>query len=134
MGLHFYEYKLSDLLREASTEKTVSAAELNLKFSNLEEALNRALEAVKILVPPDAKKIIEGSGDGTPIASPELAKETIDRIIAAAEMGDVTQIKSIAEELKSESDAIAPFCDQLVRLADDFDFDGIQKIVLELDS
>ena len=49
-------------------------------------------------------------------------------------MGDVAQLKSIAEELQSESGAIAPFCDKLVRLADDFDFDGIQKIVLELDS
>ena len=49
-------------------------------------------------------------------------------------MGDVMQIKSIAEELKSESDAMAPLCDELVRLAEDFDFDGIQKFVLELDS
>jgi hypothetical protein len=57
-----------------------------------------------------------------------------DRIQAAAEMGDVTEIKSIAEELKAESAAMAPFCDDLIRLADDFDFDGIQKIVLESDS
>ena len=64
----------------------------------------------------------------------EQVKEATDRITAAAEMGDVNQIKSIAEELKSESDAMAPFCDELIRLADDFDFDGIQKIVLELDS
>ena len=49
-------------------------------------------------------------------------------------MGDVMQIISIAEELKSEFDATAPFCDKLIRLADDFDFDGIQKIVLELDN
>jgi hypothetical protein len=49
-------------------------------------------------------------------------------------MGDVIQIKSIAEELKSESDAMAAFCDELFRLADDFDFDGIQKIVLKLNS
>ena len=28
---------------------------------------------------------------------------------------------------------VAPFCDELIRLADDFDFDGIQKLVLELD-
>ena len=47
-------------------------------------------------------------------------------------MGDVTQIKSIAEELKSASEAMAPFCDELVRLAEDFDFDGIQKLVLEI--
>ena len=64
----------------------------------------------------------------------ELIQKVTESINAAAEMGDVIQIKSIAEEIKSESDAVAPFCDELVRLADDFDFDGIQKIVLELDS
>jgi len=35
--------------------------------------------------------------------------------------------------LKSESDAVAPFCDKLIQLAEDFDFDGIQKFMLELD-
>jgi hypothetical protein len=49
-------------------------------------------------------------------------------------MGDVAQIQSIAQELRSESDAAAPFCDEIVRLAEDFDFDGIQKFVLEIDS
>ena len=49
-------------------------------------------------------------------------------------MGDVMKIKSIAEELKSESDTVAPFCNKLVQLAEDFDFDGIQKLMLELDS
>jgi methyl-accepting chemotaxis protein len=42
--------------------------------------------------------------------------ELADRIKTAAEMGDVIQIKSIVEELKSESDAAAPFCDELIRL------------------
>ena len=61
-------------------------------------------------------------------------KEATDRIKEAADMGDVTQIKSIAEELMSKSEAVAPFYDKLVRLAEDFDFDGIQKFMLELDS
>jgi hypothetical protein len=50
----------------------------------------------------------------------------------AAEMGEVVQIISIAEELKSEFDAVAPFCNELVQLAEDFDFDSIQKLLLEL--
>ena len=44
------------------------------------------------------------------------------------------KIKSIAEELKSESDTVAPFCNELIRLTDDFDFDGIQNFVGEFDS
>jgi len=36
--------------------------------------------------------------------------------------------------LRFESDAAAPFCDELVRLTEDFDFDLIQKLVLDLDN
>ena len=36
-------------------------------------------------------------------------------------------------ELESESDGMAFFCNQLVQLAEDFDFDGIQKLMLDLD-
>ena len=61
-------------------------------------------------------------------------KEATDRIKVVAEMGDVMKIKSIAEELISESEAVAPFYDKLVRLAEDTDFDGIQKFMLEFDS
>jgi hypothetical protein len=56
-----------------------------------------------------------------------------ESIKEATEMGDVTQIKSIAAKLLAESDALAPFCDELIQLADDFDFDGIQKLVHDLD-
>jgi len=62
-----------------------------------------------------------------------LIRKATESIKAAVELGDVMKIKSIAEELKSESDALAPFCDELVNLAEDFDFDGIQKFRLELD-
>ena len=84
--------------------------------------------------PTVEKKTIEssiGAGESVP---PALIKKATESIIKAVEMGDVMKIKSIAEELKSESDAVAPFCDELVRLAEDFNFEDIQKIVLELDS
>ena len=50
----------------------------------------------------------------------------------AAEMREVLQIISIAKELESQFDAVAPFCNELVQLAGDFDFDSIQKLLLEL--
>ena len=49
-------------------------------------------------------------------------------------MGDVIQVKSIADELMAESEALKPLCDELARLADDFDLDGIQNLILRLDS
>jgi len=62
-----------------------------------------------------------------------VAREAVDRIKEPAEMGDVTQIKSIAESLKTRSDAFAPIGDRFIQLADDFDFEGISKLVGELE-
>ena len=121
-------------LVRGQTEKTVNDKELNHKFAVLQEALEQALAAVQILVPRDEKKTIdshEGAAASVPL---DLIKKVAESISAAAEMGDVAQIKSIAEVLKSESDPVAPFCDELIRMADDFDLDGIQKMMIELDS
>ena len=99
----------------------------------MEERISeQALDAVQTLGPMAEKKTIEGTADKNSSVPPELAQKVVDRIKAAAEMGDVMQIKSIAEDLKSESDAAAPFCNRIIRLAEDFDFDGIQKFILEL--
>ena len=121
-------------LVKGQTVKTASDEELNQKFSNLENTLNLALEAAQILGSPIETKNFESSENGTAGMPPELAEKVVESIKAAAEMGDVMQIKSIVEDLKSESDALAPFCHELIRLAEDFDFDGIQKLVLELSS
>ena len=61
-------------------------------------------------------------------------KEITDKIKAAADMGDVMQVASIAEELKSGTPSLAPFCDKIIQLADDFDFEGIQRFMSEFDS
>jgi polar amino acid transport system substrate-binding protein len=120
-------------LIKGQTEETVSDEELNLKFSNLEDALNRALQAVQILSPrPEKVAATESNAADVSQIPPERAKIAAESITEAAEMGDVAQIQSIASELRSEYDALAPFCEKLVQLAEDFDFDGIQKLVQEL--
>jgi HPt (histidine-containing phosphotransfer) domain-containing protein len=119
-------------LVKGDQKETPSDNLLNQKFRELEKAINQALEAVQTLGIPAEEKIIEPSTEWLAEVPVELLKEVSDRIKAAAEMGDVMKIKSIADELKSGSDAVAPFCDELVRLAEDFDFDSIQKFMLKL--
>ena len=60
--------------------------------------------------------------------------EIVKRIEAAAEMGDVVQIKAIAKNLISDTPSKVPFGDKLIQLAEDFNFDGIQNFMLEADS
>ena len=119
-------------LVKGQTVETTSESELNRRITKLERAINQALEAVQTLGPPAEEKIVEPSTDALAELSPAQVKEVTDKIKTAADMGDVMQIGSIAEELKSESDAMAPICDKLIQLADDFDIDGIEKIVLNI--
>jgi PAS domain S-box-containing protein len=119
-------------LVKGQTETAASVNELNQKFSALENALEQALAAAQTLGPAAEKQTPENSQYTRVSLPPELIRKATENIKAAAEMGDVAQIKSIAEELKSDSNAVAPFCDKLVQLAEDFDFDGIQAFVDEL--
>jgi HPt (histidine-containing phosphotransfer) domain-containing protein len=122
-----------ETLVKGQAAETASDQELNQKLKDLENALEQGLEAVRILGPMAEKKTIESTADEMASIPPDLAQKMVDRVKAAAEMGDMMQIKSIAEELMSESDAMAPFCNKIVGLAEDFDFDGIKKFVLDLD-
>ena len=123
-----------ETLVKGQTAKTTSDKDLNQKFTELKNALGQALDAVQVLGSIVEKNAIESSEDASTSVPPELVKKVIDRIKGAADMGDVMQIKLIAEELMSESDVVAPFCDKLVQLAEDFDFDGIQKFILNLNN
>jgi CHASE3 domain sensor protein len=122
-----------ETLVKGQAAETASDKELNRKLTDLENTLEQALDAVQTLGPMAEKNTIESTADEMSSVPPDLARKVVDRIKAAAEMGDMMQIKSIAEELMSESDAMAPFCNKIVGLAEDFDFDGIKKFVLDLD-
>ncbi len=112
---------------------TIDDLDLDRKFAGLENALGEALNAVQILGPTANKKTIESDNATKAPVPGELKKKITENIKEAAEMGDVMQIKSIADELKSESDVMGPICDELIQLAEDFDFDGIQKFVMEIE-
>jgi HPt (histidine-containing phosphotransfer) domain-containing protein len=114
-------------------KKPASQKQLNQKLAKLEKSIDQALEAVQTLGPVAAEKTEQPSADEMTAIPPELARETVDRIKEPAEMGDVTQIKSVAEDLKSKSAALAPFSDKLIQLAEDFDFEGVSKLVGELE-
>ena len=125
--------KIEKLVKGQSQE-TVSEKELEEKISELEDSLNRALDAVQTLGPTTEKKTIESSKDARASVPAELIKKVTESIKAAAEMGDVMQVASIAKNLKSDTHSMAPFCDKIIQLAEDFDFDGILRCVDELDS
>jgi HPt (histidine-containing phosphotransfer) domain-containing protein len=69
-------------------EKTPPARELTLKFSELENALNQALEAVQGLGIPPEEKVGQLSDEEIAAIPSEFAQDIAKRIRVAAEMGD----------------------------------------------
>jgi HPt (histidine-containing phosphotransfer) domain-containing protein len=115
-------------------ETTPSARELTSKFSDLENALNRALAAVQTMSSPAVAGAENGQLSPQAIVAntPQIPKDDVDRILKAAENGDFEALTAIAKELKTRSDAYTSFSEKLVELAEDFDFEVIGELVSEL--
>jgi signal transduction histidine kinase/CheY-like chemotaxis protein len=114
--------------------KTPPAKELNLKLSELESALNQALESAQSLGVFAEENVCILSDEEIAAVSAELAQDIAKRIRDAAEMGDVTTLNAIAEEIRASSDSCVPLSKQIIQMVDDFDLDGIQKLADGLDA
>jgi CheY-like chemotaxis protein len=120
-------------LVKGKSKKAPSKKALSQKFRRLEDALSQALQAVRTLGPPAEETVLDPPDAGDSAIPADLAAEITARIRDAAEMGDVTTLNAIAEEIKKQSDACIPLSKRIVQLAEDFDFDGISKLATELD-
>jgi PAS domain S-box-containing protein len=110
-----------------------SPKQLDAEYKNLETAIQRALKAVHSLGTAPEKIPAAPSKEDIASITPQLAKEAAHLLKEPVEMGDLNQIKSIAEELKSKSSAFEAFSAQCIQLADDFDFEGIAKLIAKLE-
>jgi HPt (histidine-containing phosphotransfer) domain-containing protein len=115
-------------------EKTPSPAELNKKFSDLENVLHHALKSAQSLGASAEENVCKLSDEEIVAIPAELAQDIAKRIRDAAEMGDVMTLNAIAEEIRAHSDSCVPLSKQIVQMAEDFDLDGIQKLADDLDA
>ena len=124
---------LEKLVKRAE-KKTIPPKEFNLKFCDLENALNQALKSAQSLGALVEKNSEQLSAEALADIQTELSQDISKRIRDAAEMGDVMTLNAIAEEIKHQSDSCMLLSKQIVQMAEDFDLDGIQKIANKLDA
>jgi len=105
-----------------------------LTFSKLENALIQALASVQSLGVSAEEITCKISDEEISAIPAELAHDIAMRIRNAAQMGDVTTLIAIAQEINTQSDSCVPLGKQIAQLAEDFDFDGIQKLADALDA
>jgi len=124
---------------DGSVKKALSAGELesedlDSRFAELQTALGEALAACQALAGPEDEKSVISDEDSAGSLPPDLARRTAERIHEAADMGSISDLKLIAEELKTESDDYAEISAKISQLAENFDFDGIIKLADQLES
>ena len=105
-----------------------SSKQLNLRLSQLETALNQALESVQSLGVSAEEKVCKLSDEEITAIPAEFAQDIANRIRDAADMGDVMTLNAIAAQIETHSDSCIPLSEKIVQMAEDFDLDGIQKL------
>ena len=96
-------------------------------LDQLETMLDQAVAAIHALDSDGAlseKQASAASSDAEGMA-PELARETAARLQKAAEIGDIAELRAIAEGLAAQSAELAPLGRQIGAMVTDFDLEGI---------
>jgi HPt (histidine-containing phosphotransfer) domain-containing protein len=115
-------------------KKKPTAKELNLKFLELENALNQALESAQSLGASAQENVSKLSAKDMADIPSEFARDIAKRIRDAGDIGDVTTLNAIAEEIKAHSDSCIPLSKQINQMAENFDLDGIQELADTLEA
>jgi hypothetical protein len=120
-------------LVKSGEESTLLPDNIEQTLMALENALGRAVESIGVLGLPEKDAAREDIGGTSVPMDPVLAQETAQRLREAVDMGDIMGLSRIAGELKAQSDSLAPLCDKIAQMAEDFDLDGILKLANDLE-
>ena len=124
--------RVRDWVRKIAEWKEVEILESHERYlySLWDQALKSA-QGLGAIVEENSDKL---SAEALADIKTELSQDISKRIRDAAEIGDVTVLNAIAEEIKDQSDSCTLLSKQIIQMAEDFDLDGIQKLADDLDA
>ncbi len=120
--------EMDGLVKQVLSGQAPQPARMDRAFAELKKSLAEALAACQALKPTVTDESLQTGAACIPLMPQDLARETAERLRNAAEMGNISELKTIAQELKTGSDASGNFSDSILSLAEDFDFEGILKL------
>jgi PAS domain S-box-containing protein len=125
---------LERLVKHSDEKAPPSPEILSAIFTTFETLLDQALRSAQSLELPPAEPCAPPSEVPAGEVPPDLAGEAASRLREAAEMGDVSGLAAIAEEMTSRCEGFAPYRSRIAQLADDFDFEGILALADDLEN
>jgi len=125
--------EMDGLVKQALAGDIPGSDQMDRTFTEFKNAMDEALTSCQTLKPTAAGEISQPGAAAIPSMPLELAKQTAERLRNAVDIGNISELKTIAAELESGPDTYDDLSDTIARLAEDFDFDGILRLTDELD-
>jgi len=122
--------EMDRLVKQVLSGKDRHADRMKERLSELENALSEALSACRRLKQPAGEAAAAAGAASLPAMTPALARQTAEQLRNAVELGNISELKAVAEGLRPESDN---FSSAILELTEDFDFEGILKLAEELE-
>jgi len=125
--------ELEKLVKPADKKKPPLPDALTKALVTFEARMDQALRSVRNLEALEAKPVPAPLLESTPKLPADLAREAAGRLREAAEMGDVSGLTAVAEEMASRSKEFDPYLARIAQLSEDFDFEGILRMIDEIE-
>jgi CheY-like chemotaxis protein len=132
-GLYAAATNMDGAVKQTLSDNDQRLDRIDPMFAELKNFLDQALASCKTLKQTPAKDTPGPTGDFIPSMPSELAKDTAENIREAVEMGNVTELKAIADALKARSDEFTGLGEKIRQMAEDFDFDAILQLAREIE-
>jgi CheY-like chemotaxis protein len=132
--LHAATIEMEELVKQGKKRQFPVRDELDSKLDKLEKEISHTLESIRMLGSTEDQSTVEPTEDMINSLPPELARDAAKRIREAADMGDVTQLKFVAEELSSQTQSASPIGKRIFQFTEDFDFDAIKQLADTLEN
>jgi HPt (histidine-containing phosphotransfer) domain-containing protein len=102
-----------------------------LEYAAFTEELDRVIASLSAL--GETEESTPAAKGETTSLPPEVASEIATRLREAVELGDLAQLTQIASDLSDRKDSSSHYGEEISRLADDFDFDGLLELANTLE-
>jgi PAS domain S-box-containing protein len=122
---------LEAVIKPADSPPPPDAAALKTALDAFNAALDLALAAAGSLAPVGSDRQAPSGGRAVAIGPPEIPEEIVAGLRAAAELGDVSELIFLARGISARPGELSATGNRILRMAEDFDFEGILKLVAE---
>ncbi len=132
--LHTAATALDQLIKHVNPQNPPPEDALATALTALESRMEDVLVSVLQLSSLTTDSEPETAPESEQRLPPDLAKEAAIRLREAAEMGDVSALTEISEEMAARSKDFTPYLGKIARMKEDFDFEGIIGLADDLET